>query len=232
MSRDERRSGCAVPGEQTVTLHVRSEIVTTAGRMSQLGLAPGTSGNVSVRSSSGFLVTPSGMPYDELVPEDAVDVKADGIVRPGQNAPSTEWQLHRDILAARPDIEAIVHTHSLYCTTIACLCRSIPAIHYLVVLAGTDEIPCAEYATFGSAELATSVVHALGGGNACLMANHGMVALATSLPAALRLAAEVETLAAQYWHATQIGTPYVLDRDQLLAVRHRLTTHGQPKRRR
>jgi L-fuculose-phosphate aldolase len=215
-----------------VTHALRDQLITTAKRMSALGLAPGTSGNVSVRTSSGFLVTPSGMAYDDLTPADAVDLKADGTVRPGQNAPSTEWQLHRDILAVRPDVQAIVHTHSLYCTTIACLRKPIPAIHYLVVLAGTDEIPCAEYATFGSAELATSVVRALGGGNACLMANHGMVALASTLPAALRLAAEVETLAAQYWHASQMGTPHVLDRDQLMQVRHRLQTHGQPKRRR
>jgi L-fuculose-phosphate aldolase len=209
-------------------MHLRDQLVRTAQRMSSLGLTQGTSGNVSVRTATGFLVTPSGMPYDELRPTDAVDVKADGTVRPGQNAPSTEWRLHRDILAARPDTEAIVHTHSLFCTTIACLRRPIPAVHYLVVLAGSDDIPCAEYATFGSAELATSVVRALGSGNACLMANHGMVALASSLVAALRLAAEVETLAAQYWHALQIGTPHVLDRDELLRVRHRLQTHGQP----
>ena len=134
-----------------------------------------------------------------------------GSARPGQRAPTSEWRLHRDILAARPDVAAVVHTHSLFCTTLSCLRRPIPAIHYMVALAGTDQIPCAEYATFGSAELAGNVVHALGGGLACLMANHGMVALGASLPAALRLAAEVETLAAQYWHAAQLGTPVVLD---------------------
>jgi L-fuculose-phosphate aldolase len=158
-------------------------------------------------------------------------VRADGSPRPGQRAPSSEWQLHRDIYAARPDAHAIVHTHSLFCTTVACLRRPIPAVHYLVVLAGGDEIPCAEYATFGSPELAASVVRALGAGHACLMANHGMVALGPSLPDALRLAAEVETLAAQYWHAAQLGAPHVLDRDELIKVRARIAGYGQSRSR-
>jgi L-fuculose-phosphate aldolase len=213
-----------------VTLHLRNELVETARRMSALGLTPGMSGNVSVRTPAGFLVTPSGMPYADLAPADAVEVRADGSLRPGQRAPSTEWRLHRDIFAARPDAHAIVHTHSLFCTTVACLRRPIPALHYVIVLAGSDEIPCAEYATFGSPELATSVVRALGAGHACLMANHGMIALGPTLGAALRLAAEVETLAAQYWHAAQLGTPHVLDRDELARVRHRFAEYGQPRR--
>jgi L-fuculose-phosphate aldolase len=198
--------------------------------MSDLGLTPGMSGNVSVRTAAGLLVTPSGMPYADLRSEDAVEVRMDGALRPGQRVPSSEWRLHRDLLAARADVNAIVHTHSLFCTSVACLRRPIPAIHYMVVLAGTDEIPCAEYATFGSAELAASVTRALGAGRACLMANHGMVALGATLAAALRLAAEVETLAAQYWHAAQLGSPHVLDRDELQRVRHRFAEYGQPRR--
>jgi L-fuculose-phosphate aldolase len=213
-----------------VTLHLRGELVQTARRMSELGLTPGMSGNVSARTSSGFLVTPSGMPYAELAPDDLVELRMDGSPRPGQRAPSTEWRLHLDIYAARPDAHAIVHTHSLYCTTVACLRRPIPALHYMVVLAGGDEIPCADYATFGSPELAAEVVRALGGGLACLMANHGMVALGATLPAALRLAAEVETLASQYWHAAQLGAPHVLDRDELARVRRRFAEYGQPRR--
>jgi L-fuculose-phosphate aldolase len=198
--------------------------------MAELGLAPGTTGNVSVRAPDGLLVTPSGMPYEGLAPDDAVLVHMDGTVPPGQRAPSTEWRLHRDIFAARADTQAIVHTHSLFCTTVACLRRPIPAIHYMVVLAGSDEIPCAEYATFGSPELAASVVRALGTGHACLMANHGMVALGPTLPAALRLAADVETLAAQYWHAAQLGVPHVLDAGELARVRDRFAEYGQPRR--
>jgi L-fuculose-phosphate aldolase len=212
-----------------MTLHLRGELVSTARRMSQLGLTPGTSGNVSVRTTKGFFVTPSGMPYDELGPDDVVAVDADGTIRPGQRAPSTEWRLHRDILAARSDMQAIVHTHSLFCTTLSCLRRALPAIHYTVVLANSDEIPCADYATFGSPELAASVVRSLGTGHACLMANHGMVALGDTLPRALRLAAEIETLAAQYWHAAQLGQPYVLDAEELGRVRRRFAEYGQPK---
>jgi L-fuculose-phosphate aldolase len=212
-----------------VTMRLRDQLVATARRMSDLGLTPGMSGNVSVRSPAGMIVTPSGLPYAELVPDDMVELKHDGAVRPGQRTPSTEWRLHRDILGARPDVEAIVHTHSLYCTTLSCLRRPIPAIHYMVVLAGSDDIPCADYATFGSAELALNTVTALRGGNACLLANHGMVALGSSLAQALRLAAEVETLAAQYWHAAQLGSPHVLDRDELTKVRDRFAEYGQAK---
>jgi L-fuculose-phosphate aldolase len=214
-----------------MTMRLRDELVATARRMSELGLTPGMSGNVSVRSPSGMIVTPSGMPYSELRPDDAVEVKADGTIRPGQRAPSTEWLLHRDLLGARADVQAIVHTHSLYCTTISMLRRPIPAVHYMIVLAGADEIPCAPYATFGSPELALNAVATLRGADACLLANHGMVALGASLPAALKLAAEVETLAAQYWHAAQIGNPHVLDRADLLKVRDRFAEYGQRRRR-
>ena len=210
-------------------MRLREDLVATAKRMSALGLPPGMSGNVSVRHGTGLIVTPSGMPYDQMVADDVVALALDGNVRPGQKTPSTEWQLHRDILGARQDVQAIVHTHSLYCTTLSTLRRAIPAIHYMVVLAGSDEIPCAEYATFGSAKLALNAVSALRGGSACLLANHGMVALGSTLAGALRLAAEVETLASQYWHAAQIGQPHILPREELLAVRERFAAYGQIK---
>jgi L-fuculose-phosphate aldolase len=213
-----------------MTQQLRDELIATARRMSELGLAPGTTGNVSVRTTRGFVVTPSGMAYDQLRGDDAVAIDLDGTIRPGQRAPSSEWRLHRDILAARPDVRAIVHTHSLFCTSVSCLRRPIPAIHYMIVHAGGDEIPCADYATFGTAELAASVVRALGRGHACLMANHGMVALGDSLAAALRLAADVETLAAQYWHAAQLGQPHVLPPDELDRVRAQFAGYGQHRR--
>jgi L-fuculose-phosphate aldolase len=205
----------------------RKDLVATAQRMAALGLTPGMSGNVSVRTKHGFLVTPSGLPYPELRPSDLVELGLDGTILDGDRAPSTEWQLHRDLLAARPDLHAIVHTHSLFCTSIACLREPIPAVHYMVVLAQSDHIPCADYATFGSTELASNVVRALGDGHACLLANHGMVALGASLPAALKLAMEVETLAAQYWHARAIGSPQVLPTDELARVRKRFAGYGQ-----
>jgi L-fuculose-phosphate aldolase len=217
-----------------MTMRLRDDVVATAKQMSLLGLTPGMSGNVSIRSPVGMLVTPSQMPYADMISDDIVEMKLDGTIRPGQRTPTSEWQLHRDILGARPDVTAIVHTHSMFCTTLSMLRRSIPAVHYMVVLAGSDEIPCAEYATFGSAQLALNAVTALRGGAACLLANHGMVALGSTLPQALRLAAEVETLAAQYWHAAQLGTPNVLDGEELQRVRARFAEIGQqrPKTRR
>ena len=212
-----------------MTMRLRDELVTTARRMSELGLTPGMSGNVSVRSPGGLIVTPSGMPYSEIRPDDTVELALDGTSKPGQKTPTTEWRLHRDILGARQDVQAIVHTHSLYCTTLSTLRRPIPAIHYMIVLAGSDEIPCAEYATFGSVELALNAVTALRGGNACLLANHGMIALGSTLASALRLAAEIETLASQFWHASHLGTPHVLDREELIKVRTRFAEYGQQK---
>lgn len=213
-----------------MTFRLRDDLVATARRMSELGLAPGTTGNVSVRTPRGFLVTPSGLAYDQLRPDDVVEIDLEGAIRPGQRVPSSEWRLHRDLMAARPDAHAIVHTHSLFCTTVACLRRPIPAIHYMIVHGGADEIPCADYATFGTAELAQAVVRALGDGRACLMANHGMVALGDELAGALRLATEVETLASQYWHAAQLGAPHVLPHDELDRVRHQFAGYGQARR--
>jgi L-fuculose-phosphate aldolase len=214
-----------------MTQRLRDELVETAKQMSALGLTPGMSGNVSVRAGDGLYVTPSGMSYSSLVADDIVKLEPDGSARPGQRVPTTEWRLHKDIIAARQDVLAVVHTHSLFCTTISTLRRPIPAIHYMVVLAGSDEIPCAEYATFGSEQLALNAVMALRGGDACLLANHGMIALGTTLGKALRLAAEVETLAAQYWHAAQIGSPHILDGDELGRVRDRFAEYGQQRAR-
>ncbi len=214
-----------------MTQRLRDELVETAKQMSALGLTPGMSGNVSVRHGDGLYVTPSGMPYGSLVADDIVKLEHDGSARPGQRTPTTEWRLHKDNHGARQDVQAIVHTHSLFCTTISTLRRPVPAVHYMVVLAGSDEIPCAEYATFGSEQLALNAVAALRGGDACLLANHGMIALGTTLAKALRLAAEVETLAAQYWHAAQIGAPHILDADELKKVRDRFAEYGQHKSR-
>ncbi len=214
-----------------MTLSLRNELLATSKRMFDLGLAPGTSGNVSVRSASGFLVTPSAIPYDQLQPDDMVEVRDDGTLRPGQRVPSSEWQLHRDLMATRRDAVAIVHTHSPYCTTIACLRRPLPAIHYTIALAGTHEVPCADYATYGSPELAQNVTRALGDGRAVLMANHGMVALGDSLARALELAAEIETVAGLYWRTLQVGTPAILPADEIQRVAAKFAVHGQKKRR-
>jgi len=208
---------------------LRAEVIATARRTNDLGLSQGTSGNVSVRIGGGFLVTPSGMPYDELRPSDIVEVRTDGSLPGPARNPSSEWRLHRDIYEARPDAEAIVHVHSLHATALAIHRRGIPAVHYMIAVAGGNDVRCAPYATFGTEELARHTVSALEGRRACLLANHGLVALGDSLRQALHIAREVELVAAQYWHALQIGQPIVLDDAQMAEVHERFRTYG-PRR--
>lgn len=197
----------------------RRLLLDTARRMAALGLAPGTSGNVSIRVDDGMLITPSGVSYDEMTREELVEVDGHGRTRGG--APSTEWRLHQGLYASRPEVAAIVHTHSRHATALSCLRRGIPAFHYMVAIAGGDDIRCAAYATFGTAELAASAAAALAGRRACLLANHGAVALGGDLASALRLAVEVENLAAQYTAALALGEPIILDAAEMARVRER-----------
>lgn len=207
----------------------RELIVATGRRMNDSGLNQGTSGNLSVRVADGFLVTPTGVPYEALRPEDVVHMRADGGVAPGQLAPSSEWAIHRDVYAARPEVGGVLHAHSMFATTLACLRRGIPAVHYMVAAAGGADIRCADYATYGTPELSRNVLGALADRNACLMANHGLLAVGESLPAAFKLAVEVETLAAQYWRALQVGTPVILDDDEMARVLAKFKSYGQKK---
>ncbi|RKH50562.1 class II aldolase [Corallococcus sp. AB049A] len=205
---------------------LREAMVATARRMNTSGLNQGTSGNLSQRVEGGFLLTPSGMNYETMTPEDLVLMRFDGS-HEGPRRPSTEWQLHRDILQARPEVGAVLHAHSMFSTTLACLRRGIPAFHYMVSAAGGTDIRCAEYATFGTPELARHMMVALEGRKACLLANHGMVAVGADLPAAWKLAVEVETLAAMYWRALQIGEPVVLDDAEMERVFQQFRGYGQ-----
>jgi L-fuculose-phosphate aldolase len=209
----------------------RAEIVATAQAMHKAGLAPGTAGNVSARSPGGVWLTPTGIPYGALVPDDIVEVDGSGRVVWGRRAPSSEWRLHVEILRARPDATAIVHTHSPEATALACTRRGIPAFHYYVARAGGSDIRCAAYATYGSAELAENAVAALAGRRACLLANHGAIALGSDLAGALALAEEVERLAGQYARALAIGTPVLLDDEEMARVAAKLSSYGQPTKR-
>jgi len=204
----------------------RREIIATARRMNALGINQGKSGNLSHRISEGFLITPTGMDYDMLKPADIVAMSFDGSHR-GPRLPSSEWRFHRDILAARPEVNAVIHTHAMFATTLACLGREIPAFHYMVAVAGGDSIRCAPYATFGTEDLSRHAVEALEGRKACLLANHGMIAIGASLKAALALAVEVETLAAMYWRALQVGEPNLLDAAEMARVLGKFRTYGQ-----
>ena len=202
----------------TVTeLQLRKQIIATARRMNALGINRGKSGNVSARWKNGFLVTPSGLPYEETKPADVVFIDAQARAK-GKRPPSSEWRFHFDIYNAKGEAHAVVHTHSSFATTLACLGMDVPAFHYMVAVAGGNSIRCAPYATFGTQTLSDNALAALDGRNACLLANHGMIATAGSLNAALALAVEIEALCEQYWRALQIGKPNLLADDEMAVV--------------
>lgn len=207
---------------------LRKEIIAVANEMSISGLSPGKSGNVSARHGAQILITPTGVAYAELKPRDIVALDAKGRVAAGSLLPSSEWHFHVAIYAARPDAGAIVHTHSRFATALACAGREIPAFHYMVAAAGGDSIRCAPYATFGTEALAGAAVAAIAGRKACLLANHGQIALGDTPAKALSMAREVETLASQYVAALQIGPPNILDTDEMRRVLEKFRTYGQP----
>jgi L-fuculose-phosphate aldolase len=209
-------------------LALRKRIIATALRMNTLGINRGKSGNVSVRARAGFLVTPSGLPYEQTRPADIVLVDAGGKAS-GRREPSSEWRFHHDIYRNRPKCGAIVHTHSTFAVTLACLRRDVPAFHYMVAVAGGNSIRCAPYATFGTQALSDHALAALEGRKACLLANHGLIALGADLEAALALAVEVEALCEQYWRALQVGQPVLLDDEEMQVVIEKFRTYGTSK---
>ncbi len=210
---------------------LRIEIIATAMKMNRLGVNHGKAGNVSARGGSGFLVTPTGINYDKLVFEDVVDMFIDDTpdgTYSGTILPSSEWRFHRDIYAARNDVHAIVHTHSLHATTLAVLGRDIPAFHYMVAAAGGPNIRCAPYATFGSQLLSDFALTALQDRQACLLAQHGVIACGKNLEQALALAVEVEALAKMYLDAMHTQQPIpILDDDEMARVLEKFRTYGQ-----
>jgi L-fuculose-phosphate aldolase len=205
----------------------RQAVIDTALAMSRRGLSPGRSGNVSCRWNGGMFITPSGLAYDAIAPEDVVFVGPDGTPRPCSRKPSSEWRFHLAAYRARPEMHAVVHTHSTYAVVLACAHQSIPAFHYMVATAGGTDIPCVPYATFGTEELAAHVANGLAQRNACLMANHGQIAVGATLAAALELAAEVEVLAEQYYKVLALGKAHVLSDAEMANVLERFKSYGQ-----
>ena len=205
---------------------LRAALAETARQTARQGLNQGASGNVSVRLRDGFLITPSGLPNDTLEPAQMVFVDMEGQAS-GNLKPSSEWRIHRDIYRARPEVAAVVHAHSPHAVSLSCLRRDIPAFHYMVAAAGGKDIRCAGYATFGTQALSDGVLAALQDRRACLMANHGMVAVGASLDTALALAVEVEELCAQYWRAKLMGEPVLLSDAEMDAVLERFRHYGQ-----
>ena len=210
---------------------LRAAVVKTALEMSRRGLSPGRSGNVSCRYGDGMLITPTGMAYDEIVADDIVAIGARGEVVAGNRKPSSEWRFHLAAYQARPDRHAVVHTHSMHATVLACANRPIPAFHYMVAAAGGKDIPLVAYATFGTDELAGYVSAGLKARDACLMANHGQIATGETLRAALELAFEVEILAEQYFKLLALGAagiqPTILSDETMAEMVERFKSYGQ-----
>ncbi len=207
---------------------IREAMIDTCRDMNRKGLNQGTSGNLSHRVPGGLLITPTSLAYDAMGPKDIVEMSVAGTYS-GRRLPSSEWRFHRDILAARPDVEVVLHAHSVYATTLAVHERGIPAFHYMVAVAGGTDVRCAPYACFGTQELSDRALEALDGRFACLLGHHGLIVLGDSLEKAMWRAVEVETLAKMYVHALAIGEPSVLTAEQMAQVleKMRLMSYGQ-----
>ncbi len=208
------------------TQPLRQQVIDVAQRMGRMGLNKGTSGNVSARAGGGFLVTPSGMPSEALHPADLAALDLDGEWS-GKRKPSSEWRFHRDLYLTRPEVGAVVHAHAPFCTTLAVLGRGIPAFHYMIAMLGGRDVRCAPYATYGTQELSDHALAALEGRKACLLANHGMLAVGNDLEDALANAVELESLAEQYWRALQIGEPLILPDDEMDRIIEKFKGYGR-----
>lgn len=210
------------------TIDLANAVVSTARGMNASGINRGTAGNVSCRSidGQGFLITPTGMAYDGIDASDIVHMGLDGHEE-GVRKPSSEWRFHRDIYAARPEIGAVIHTHSPFATALACMGCDIPPFHYMIARFGGKNVRCAAYATFGTQELSDAAIVALKDRSACLLAHHGMIVCGREIGETLALAIEFETLCEQYWRVLQIGKPRLLPDDEMARVLEKFSGYGQ-----
>jgi L-fuculose-phosphate aldolase len=205
----------------------RGEVIAIARAMGELGLSRGTSGNVSVRADGDRCwITPTGMDYAALTVDDVPLVGGDGHSE-GRRTPSSEWRIHRDVYARRPDVAAVLHAHSPFAVSIACARRDVPAFHYMIARFGGDSVRCARYAVFGSQELSDAAVEALHDRSACLLANHGMLVCAADPGRLLAAAVELEELCEQYWRTCQLGEPVLLTAEEMAQVRSGFVGYGQ-----
>jgi L-fuculose-phosphate aldolase len=205
---------------------LRKKVIATCLKMNAEGINQGTSGNISVRTEEGFLITASGIPYEKMKPHHIVEMDLEGDYH-GDYLPSTEWRMHLDIYRHRKEAGAVVHTHSIYATALACLRQDIPSFHYMIGVAGGTTLRCSDYAEFGTQALSDTMLKALEGRTACLLANHGQIAFGPTLDKALWLAGEVETLCHQFWAARLAGTPIILGESQMTTVLARFKTYGK-----
>jgi L-fuculose-phosphate aldolase len=208
----------------------REQLLKISQQLVTLGLNRGTAGNASVRANNangqaGFLITPSGMAADKMTPSDMVWMDFTGNAL-DSHPPSSEWRFHLDILQNKSQVNAVIHTHSIYASTFSTFRNDIPAFHYMIALAGGDSIRCAPYALFGSQQLSDNAIEALKDRKACLLANHGMIAVGETLERALAITQEVETLCEQYLLALQVGKPYILSQQEMLEVQEKFKGYG------
>jgi L-fuculose-phosphate aldolase len=207
---------------------LRGRIVRVAQALDRAGFCPSKSGNVSARWRDGLLITPSGLPYTVMEPGDIVEIDLAGKLRAGARKPSSEWPFHTTIYRARPDAQAVVHTHSPMATALSCARKGIPAFHYMIALCGGPDLRCAEYATFGTQELADNAVTALKDRKAVLLANHGVIALGATLEGAQTIAAEVENLAGQYLALLSAGLkPAILGKAEMKRIAEKFAGYGK-----
>ncbi|MGK9169907.1 class II aldolase/adducin family protein [Inquilinus limosus] len=214
----------------TTEIELRTRIVEACRQMNASGLNQGTSGNISARWGDGILVTPTGVPYDEMAPDDIVAMTMDGNWEHGEHRPSSEWRFHLDIHRRKPEVNAVVHCHPMYSTILAIRHMEIPALHYMIACGGGNSIPCAPYATYGTPELSEHAIAALKDRTACLLANHGLIATGPTLGKAMWLAVEVETLAKQYVYSLMLGGPICLPAEEIDRVIEKFKDYGpRPK---
>lgn len=210
------------------------QIVVEYGRkVSQNGLTEGTSGNLSMvnRSEGLFAISPSGMDYFEIQPEDVVVLRIeDASIADGGRKPSSEWALHQAVYQAKPMASAVIHTHSTYCTTLSCMHQALVAVHYVIAASGAIRVECADYATFGTKELSENVVRSMHAANAVLLANHGVVVCGKDLGDAYSLLKNMEYVAEIQWRTTCAGGAHVIDDVEMANILERFKTYGQPKR--
>lgn len=210
-------------------LQLRHAAVAAMVRLDERGLNRGSAGNLSCRLGQGMLITPTGMGA-ELRGDDMVWMGFDGEVR-GDWQPSSEWHFHRAVYLARPDLHAIVHTHSVHATTLACLRLELPAFHYMVAVAGGSRVPLVDYYTFGTEALSQAVAEGLREVQACLLANHGLVAAGTTLAQAMKITVEIEALCESYLKALAVGEPVLLSEAQMAEVIEKFRSYGKAARR-
>jgi L-fuculose-phosphate aldolase len=204
----------------------RAAAVAAVQRLDALGMNRGSTGNLSLRQGQGMLITPTGMGADDLRPQDMVWRGWDGTLV-GAWQPSSEWHFHQAIYRARPDLQAIVHTHSIHAAALACLRRPLPSFHYMVAVAGGHDVPLVPYHLFGTEALSAAVAAAFADRDACLMANHGLVAGGATLARAMKVVQEIESLCEVYLKALAVGEPVLLTRAQMDEVIERFRGYGK-----